>query len=328
MSRFADVADRLVEAPVVTSFTNLGAALRRRLDDWSDLDAYDLTGRVVVVTGSASGIGRAAARQLGACGATVVVTSRDHAKAARVRNELADETGGDFAAMVVDTGDLDAVRRFCGEVLAAHDTLDVLVHNAGALSNERHESPDGTELTVASQVVGPFLMTALLLERLKAAAPSRVLTMSSGGMYATPLTVEGLEMDAADYNGSEQYARAKRAQVALNEMWAERLTGSGVVFHALHPGWVDTPGVEASLPRFRRIVGPLLRSPEQGADTLVWLAADDGEPLSSSGHFWLDRRRRSIHKLPSTRRGDTPEKRRRLWQWVCDKAGLDPDSVG
>ena len=123
-------------------------------------------------------------------------------------------------------------------------------------------------------------------------------------------------MSPETYKGAEQYARAKRAQVTLNEMWADRIDPGEIVFHALHPGWADTPGVEASLPTFRRIVGPLLRSPAEGADTLVWLAADDGEPLESTGGFWLDRRRRAIHKLPTTRRTDTGDRRQALWDWV------------
>ena len=105
--------------------------------------------------------------------------------------------------------------------------------------------------------------------------------MSSGGMYAAGLTVDDLQMTDADYRGSEQYARAKRAQVTLNEMWARRVDRTAVVFHALHPGWADTPGVEASLPQFRRVMRPLLRTPAEGADTLVWLAADDGEPRAN-----------------------------------------------
>ena len=106
-------------------------------------------------------------------------------------------------------------------------------------------------------------------------------------------------------------------------MWAERVDADEVVFHAMHPGWADTPGVEASLPTFRKIVGPLLRSAEEGADTMVWLAADEGEPATSSGEFWLDRRRRSIHKIGKTRKTDTAERRRDLWNWVVEQSGAD-----
>jgi hypothetical protein len=128
-------------------------------------------------------------------------------------------------------------------------------------------------------------------------------------------------MDAVHYRGSEQYARAKRAQVTLNELWADRYPDRSVVFHAMHPGWADTPGLAASLPRFRRVMRPLLRDDEQGADTLVWLVADDGEPLARSGAFWLDRRVRPIHRLPSTARSDTPSRRQALWDRVAAASG-------
>jgi NAD(P)-dependent dehydrogenase (short-subunit alcohol dehydrogenase family) len=320
----ASIVDRLLEAPVLTSFTRVGYDVRSRLDHWPALSSYDLTGRIVVLTGATSGLGLVAAERFARCGATVVLWGRDRTKTERVRDELGSSTGSTtLEVAVADMGDLDAVRTAAADLVARHAHLDVLIHNAGALSATRQVTSDGIEVTVASQVVGPFLLTSLLLPHLAAGngRPGRVLTMSSGGMYAAPLTVERLQM-ADDYRGAEQYARAKRAQVTLNEMWAERVPATTTVFHAMHPGWADTPGVRDSLPTFRRVVGPLLRSPEQGADTLVWLAADDGEPLASTGRFWLDRRIRPIHKLPSTRRADTAERRQRLWDWCAETAGV------
>ena len=226
--------------------------------------------------------------------------------------------------MIADTGDLVAVRAAAAELTERHRSIDVLIHNAGSLDEHRALSAQGIEHTVASQVVGPFLLTGLLLDALREAAPSRVLWMSSGGMYSQPLSVADLEMGPADYDGTTAYARAKRAQVTLAQLWAERLAPDRIVVHAMHPGWADTPGVRASLPTFRRVLGPLLRSPDQGADTLAWLAADDGEPLRTTGEFWLDRRPRGIHRLPSTRRSDTPDERRRLWDWCVDRSGFDP----
>lgn len=322
MTDVACVLDGALEGPVIPSFTRIGFAARRRLFHWSALDDYDLHGRVVAVTGATSGLGRAAAEQLARDGATVLVLGRNRAKADRVVSELRAATGNDrIGSVLVDMGDYASVRRAAAEVLGAHDRLDVLIHNAGALTNERQTTPDGTETTVASQVVGPFLLTGLLLERLIASSPARVITVASGGMYTAELTVAALQMDAASYNGPKQYARAKRAQVTLNELWARRFPDRSVVFHAMHPGWADTPGVEASLPTFRKVVGPLLRDPLQGADTMVWLAADDGEPLSSSGRFWLDRRVRRIHRLRSTARSDTPQRREELWDWVVAASG-------
>jgi NAD(P)-dependent dehydrogenase (short-subunit alcohol dehydrogenase family) len=321
--RLADLADTAIELPVVTSFTRIGHDVRRRLDDWSAVDD-DLHGRVVVLTGATSGLGLETAEQLAALGATLVLVGRDEQRTTAVRDRLAAGFGDDrFQVGLADMGDLDAVERLATELHQRFDRIDVLVHNAGALTAERHESPQGIEMTVAAQVVGPFLLTARLLPLLRAGAPGRVLAMSSGGMYTAPLAVDRLQMSDADYGGSEQYARAKRAQVTLQEMWAERVDPAEVVFHSLHPGWADTPGVASSLPTFHRVMGPLLRSPEQGADTLVWLAADD-TATDSSGGFWLDRRERSTHKLPSTRRSDTPERRRRLWDSVVELARLAP----
>lgn len=324
----ADVVDAVLEWPVAPSFTRLGYDVRSRTDGWRRLDDYDQTGQVVVITGATSGLGLAAARQMAANGASLVLVGRDPAKTDRVREEIAAASGNDrVESVVADLSELDAVEAAARAIAAAHDRVDVLVHNAGALDAERHETSAGIERTVAAQVVGPFLLTARLLDRLgrgdgTGAEPSRVLTMSSGGMYSAALDVDHLEMDEAHYRGTEQYARAKRAQVTLNELWAERLADRDVVCHAVHPGWADTPGVERSLPRFRTIVGPLLRSPDQGADTLVWLAADPGEPLATSGRFWLDRRPRPIHRLPATRRSDTPEERARLWDWCLERSGV------
>ena len=312
-----DAVDGALELLIAPSFTRIGFDVRKKLDHWGDLDAYDLTGRVIVVTGATSGLGMAAAERFAGCGATVVTVGRDPARTERAAAAVRASTGNPDVAAV---GDLDQVRAACTEILRAHDRLDVLVHNAGSLDRERTEAASGIESTIASQVVGPFLMTRLLLDRLTEAAPGRVITVSSGGMYAAELTADHLEMSPDDYDGTRQYALAKRAQVTLNELWAARVDRRDVVFHAMHPGWADTPGVAASLPAFRRIVGPLLRTPDAGADTMVWLGADDGRPLETSGGFWLDRRERAIHRLPSTRRSDSPERRAALWDWVSARA--------
>jgi len=321
----ARAIDAMLEGPIVPSFTRIGFEVRRRLFHWRDVGSYELDGRVIVVTGATSGLGRAAAERFAGDGATVIVVGRNPDKTSRVAAELREMTGNpDVSATVADMGDYDSVRRSAEEILGDHDRIDVLIHNAGALTHQRVDAPDGTEATVASQVIGPFLLTCLLLGRLEESAPARVITMSSGGMYTAELTIDGLQMNADAYNGSKQYALAKRAQVTLNEMWSERVDRRSVVFHSMHPGWADTPGVEESLPTFRKIVGPLLRDAAAGADTLVWLAADDGEPLATTGGFWLDRRIRPIHRLARTRSSDTPERRERLWNWVTERAGCSP----
>jgi dehydrogenase/reductase SDR family member 12 len=126
-----------------------------------------------------------------------------------------------------------------------------------------------------------------------------VITVSSGGMYTQRLDPAILQLPASRYRGVTAYAKAKRAQVALSREWAHRFAGTGVAFHAMHPGWVDTPGMAAALPGFRRLTRPILRTPEEGADTIVWLAAMPPERLGS-GHFWHDRRPRPEHLVPHT----------------------------
>ena len=119
------------------------------------------------------------------------------------------------------------------------------------------------------------------------------------------------------YDGLIAYARAKRAQVALAREWAARVSPEDVVFHAMHPGWATTPGVTASIPGFEKVVGPLLRSPEDGADTICWLATAP-EATETSGRFWLDRRPRSVVRIPGTRAATTESSR--LWTWAIQQA--------
>ena len=120
----------------------------------------------------------------------------------------------------------------------------MLVNNAGALASERTLSVDGIELTFATNVLGPFLLTNLLLPLLEQSKPARIVNVSSGGMYTQRIHLDDLQMDHEEFDGPTAYARAKRAQVILTELWAERLQDTGVVVHAMHPGWVDTPGLE------------------------------------------------------------------------------------
>lgn len=319
MTLLPRVLDAVLEGPIAPSFTRAGYDLRSRAEGWTDLANYDVAGRVIVLTGATSGLGLAAAHRIATAGTHLVIIGRNPEKTERVRGEL-DELGeGEVDVVIADMGELDEVAAAADRILDRHAAIDALLHNAGTLTANHTTNRSGLEATVASQVVGPHLLTRRLLDALDA-NDGRVITMSSGGMYSAGLTVSQLLMDPADYGGSEQYARAKRAQVTLNEMWPTRIEGRAVTFHALHPGWADTPGVEAALPTFRKIVGPALRTADQGADTMVWLTLDDGEPLESSGDFWHDRRRRSIHKLPTTRRTDTPERRAALWAWVEEQS--------
>jgi NAD(P)-dependent dehydrogenase (short-subunit alcohol dehydrogenase family) len=219
-----------------------------------------------------------------------------------------------------DLSSLASVREFVEGLTARESRVDVLVNNAGVLLNERTESIDGIEMTFATNVLGPFLLTALLAPALEASRPARIVNVSSGGMYSQKIDVTDLESERIGYDGARVYARTKRAQVILTELWAARLRSRGVVVHTMHPGWADTPGVETSLPRFYRVTKPLLRSPAQGADTILWLGAA-AEPGLSTGGFWHDRRRRPTHRVPWTK--EDPRDRALLWKQCARLSGWE-----
>jgi dehydrogenase/reductase SDR family member 12 len=314
----ADLVDTALEATVVLSFTRFGIAARRHLGDWS-ADRPSLAGKTIAVTGASSGLGKAAATELANQGASVWLLVRDASKGQATQDEIIAISGNDDVSyLLADLADLSTVRDVAAELGANIDRLDVLVHNAGALTDARNVTVDGIELTFQTHVVAPFLLTSLLIPQLEAAA-GRVITVSSGGLYTQPLVIDDLQSER-DYRGTTAYARAKRAQVLLSEEWAERLAPVGITTHAMHPGWADTPGLEASLPGFRNLTGPLLRSPEEGADTIVWLAGAGPDELGT-GRFWMDRKPRSTHKVPWTRSGDIH--RGELWDRVVELAGID-----
>ena len=171
-------------------------------------------------------------------------------------------------------------------------------------------------------VVGPFRLISGLLPLLSATPGSRVISVTSGGQYAERLHLDDLQSTAEPWDGTRAYARAKRAQVSLMREWSRRIPASQIAFSAMHPGWADTPGLTAALPTFRQWMGPLLRSPEQGVDTMVWLAEDPGA-IELAGRLVLDRRARPFDRIPSTR--VAPMDRRRLWDAVVALAGIaDP----
>lgn len=306
--------DTLLDRTVVAGYTTLGYRLRRRMWDADDLRSMD--GKTVLVTGASSGLGLAAAEGFARLGASVRLLARSEARGERAREAVVAATGNrDVRVCLCDLSDLEDVRAFAARFAAEEPRLDVLVNNAGVLPSERVVTTDGNELTLATNVLGPFLLTNLLIPLLTASAPARIVNVSSGGMYTQRLHVEDLQSTREAFDGPTAYARTKRAQVILTELWAQRLAGTGVVVHAMHPGWADTPGVASSLPHFHRIVGPFLRSAEEGADTIVWLGAA-AEPGHSSGGFWHDRRQRPTHRVPWTR--ETPADRERLWR-ECER---------
>jgi NAD(P)-dependent dehydrogenase (short-subunit alcohol dehydrogenase family) len=329
MHRLRALLDDALEATVVLSFTDIGPAVRRRLFAWEDLDRLRMDDRVVVVTGASSGLGLAAAARMARMGAVLRLVVRDPEKGDRALSRILEGApNADVGLYVADMSDLGSVRRLVEDIRRAERRLDVLVNNAGALLTERRTSADGFEMTFATMVLGPFVLTnrlaPLMAETASTAGRARVIIVASGGMYAQRLHLDDLQMEREPYRGSVAYARAKRAQIALAMLWAKRWRDDGIVVNAMHPGWADTAGVEVSLPRFRRVVGPRLRTVEEGADTIVWLAASD-QAAHVTGRFWLDRRPRPTERLPGTR--VSPDDAARLWE-ACERLSARSGSGG
>jgi len=310
--------DTLMDRTVAPGFTKLGPAVRRRLPGWPpDPEPGALGGRTVAVTGASSGLGLATALGCARLGANLLLVVRNPEKGHAVRAEiLAAVPDADVQVVRCDVGDLDDVRRFAHDLDA--ERIDVLVHNAGAMPPERTESAQGHELTMALHVLGPVLMTELLKPSLSG-HDGRVVFVTSGGMYGQKLRPDDPEYLHGEYSPTTAYARSKRAQVELLPVLGARWAAAGIGAHATHPGWADTPGVEESLPRFHRLTGPLLRDPEGGADTTVWIAAIQPQPRT--GQLWHDRRARPTHLLGRTRTGDV--ERDQMWHWVRDVTDLE-----
>jgi NAD(P)-dependent dehydrogenase (short-subunit alcohol dehydrogenase family) len=305
------LVDKALDLAVLPGYSWTGYRLRGL--DWAGVLRGTLDGRRALVTGGSSGVGEAVCEGFAAAGAQVHMLVRNPGRGEEAVARIESRLPGAREAIeieVCDLSDLSEIRRFAESFQARHERLDLLVHNAGVLPQERTHTPDGVELTFATNVLGPFLLTSLLLPALLDGAPSRVITVSSGGMYTARLRADDVQLESEEFDGPRFYAHTKRAQVVLNHIWAERFPAERVAFCAMHPGWVDTPGLRASLPRFHRVMGPLLRDARQGADTVVWLGTTPQlEP--ATGGFWHDRAPRPEYRLPSTR--ESAEDRNRLW---------------
>jgi dehydrogenase/reductase SDR family protein 12 len=319
-----NLSDWALELTVVGSFGRPGLVLRKRLFGWGSPAPNSMAGRTVLVTGPTSGLGRAATEALAELGARVVLVGRSPERLAALRDSLVREHGEDrFPAVLADMGSLESVRVAASQVLATEPRLDVLIDNAGAIFPERTLGPDGIEATLATLVVGPFALEAALLPLMARTPGSRIVAVTSGGMYTQSVRLDDLQYKGEPWSGPRAYARAKRIQVALMREWNRRLAGSEieVAVDAMHPGWADTPGLAEALPGLYRRMRPILRTPAEGADTIVWLAT---RPGAGGGKLYLDRRPRPFDRLPTTRL--TAADRRRLWNAVLELSG-SPDPI-
>lgn len=306
------IRDRILEGTLL-GYTKIGSRLR-------DLPPVteDMSGKRVVVTGASSGLGKYAVGALAKLGADVTLVGRNRDKTQAVADELvAAGAGGSIDVELADLSLMVHTRALGERLLNDARPIHVLINNAGVMINERRITREGIEATLATNLLSHFVLTNALIPKLKSTASAagaqdaRIINVSSGGMYTQRIRVDDLQFEEG-YDGTIAYARTKRGQVILTEMWAEQLAGSGVLVHSMHPGWADTPGVQDAMPIFRAVTKAVLRDSADGADTVVWLAATRDEAVQKSGQFWHDRRAWPTHRMKRTR--ETPEERMRLWQ--------------
>jgi NAD(P)-dependent dehydrogenase (short-subunit alcohol dehydrogenase family) len=252
----------------------------------------NMSGKIVLVTGATGGIGKEIARGLARLGATIVIGARTPERGERARDEIAKDTGNNnISVMKLDVADQASIRAFAAAFKHRYDKLHVLVNNAGAWFSDRRESPDGIETTLATNVVGPHLLTSLLVEPLKAAAPSRVVNVVSD--FASNYDVNDLQFSQRKYDGFKAYGQAKQALRMVTFSQATKLAGTGITVNAGAPGFVKTDlnqnahGFMASMINFSSALFAV--SPAEGADTLVWMSVAP-ELADVTGKFFAKRK--------------------------------------
>jgi retinol dehydrogenase 14 len=277
-----------------------------------------MAGKTVLVTGGTGGIGLATAAGLAGLGARVGIVGRDEARAQAAAERIR-RTGGDVDVFTADLSAQREVRRLAEQVGVAYPRLDVLVNNVGGYWATRHVTEDGLERTFAVNHLAPFLLTHLLLDRLRSAAPARVVTVSSGAQAMGRIDFDDLQGERS-YSGQRAYNQSKLANVLFTYELARRLEGSGVTANALHPGVVRTAFGQEDSHGWMRLMLPVLRpfmkSPEKGAGTSIHLASSpDVEGVS--GRYFAGGRPKT-----SSRASYDTAIAARLWQTSVDLVGM------
>jgi retinol dehydrogenase 14 len=285
-----------------------------------------MAGKNALVTGGTGGIGKATAIGLSALGARVGITGRNLDRAEAAAADITRQTGNPLVdVFVADMSAQADVRRLAADVLDRYPRIDVLVNNVGGFWAHRHVTADGLEHTFALNHLAPFLLTNLLLERLKASAPARVVTVSSGAQAKGRLDFDDLQ-SARSYSGQRAYSQSKLANVMFTYELARRLEGSGVTATAVHPGVTRTDfGAEDQAWYFTKgssVARRFMKSPAQGADTPIYLASS-AEVEGVSGRYFANRKAEDSNKASY----DT-EAAARLWRVSTDLVGLNgrPDT--
>ena len=281
----------------------------------------EMTGKTVLVTGGTGGIGRATALGLSRLGARVGITGRDDARTRRAAAEVERASGNPVDAFPADMSSQAEVRRLAAAVLDTYPRLDVLVNNVGGFWATRRTTADGLEHTFAVNHLAGFLLTNLLLDRLRASAPSRVVTVSSGAQRMGVLDFDDLQGER-NWSGQRAYNQSKLANVEFTYELARRLQGTGVTANTLHPGVVRTSfAAEDSSAVWKvmiPVMKPFMKSPEKGAATSIYLASSP-EVEGVSGRYFVNSKPAESSKASHVTADET-----RLWEVSAALVGLAP----
>ncbi|KAM9851416.1 dehydrogenase/reductase SDR family member 12 [Aulostomus maculatus] len=274
----------------------------------ADLDV-NLSGRSFMITGANSGIGKATAQEIANRGGTVHMVCRNKGRAEAAKDEIIEKSKNENVHVhIVDMSNTRQVWEFA-QNFSQTNTLHVLINNAGCMVNQRELTEGGLERNFATNTLGTYILTTILLPTLKQAEDPRVVTVSSGGMLTQKLNVDDLQFEKGTFDGTMAYAQNKRQQVILTERWASQHTE--IHFSSMHPGWADTPAVQMSMPSFHAKMQSRLRTEAMGADTAVWLAVSPAATKQPSGLFFQDRRPVATH-LPLAWSRSTPHEEEKL----------------
>jgi dehydrogenase/reductase SDR family protein 12 len=282
----------------LNSFSRIG--YRRRSIDWPD-DAWDFSGQRWVVTGASGGIGRALTLLGVRHGAEVIAIARSADALSALTREASGP--GRVVPMARDLSILGGMEAIAVHPMLSGRPIDALVNNVGVLLNDFRTTEEGVEQSLAVNLIGHFVLTDALLRSQRLAADAVLVEVSSGGMYSAPLRIDELFASSErGWDGVRAYALHKRAQVELVRGWNRRFAGARKAY-VMHPGWVDTSGLKSSLPKFHATLKSLLRTPEEGADTIAWLLQARPE-IPVGGGVWLDRQLEPEHYFALSRAGD------------------------
>jgi retinol dehydrogenase-14 len=274
-----------------------------------------MAGRVCVVTGATAGMGAVMATELARRGATVVLVARSAEKAARTREAVVRAAGHDRVQTVLaDLAVQAQVRAAAARIAELFPSVHVLINNAAAYTRTREETADGIEMQLAVNHLSPFLLTNLLLDRLRAGAPARVVTMSSGAHNTAAPRWDDLGMRER-YNGLRQYSNTKLFNLLMTRELARRHPAPELIANAMHPGVVGTALLFGGFAPLR-LLKPFMRTPEQGARTAVYLASAPEAAGVTGEYFKNDRPARS------SAASQDPDAARRLWEISERMTGL------